>query len=329
MNDNTQFDVTAVGNAIVDVLAQADDRFLSDHELEKGVMSIIDGARAEKLYGLMGPGVEASGGSAANTVAGIAGLGGRAAFIGKVADDQLGQVFRHDIRAVGVAFDTPPLKGGISTARCLIFVTPDAQRTMQTFLGASSELGPEDVDEGRIAASKVVYLEGYLWDQPLAKEAMRKAAVAAGRAGRKVSFTLSDPFCVDRHREEFLDLVENHVDILFANESEIMSLYKVNEFEQAVDRVRGHCEVAALTRSELGSVIVSGREAEVIGAEAVPVVVDTTGAGDAYAAGFLHAYAQGRDLRACGRLGSLLAAEVISHYGARAETDLRALAAAV
>ena len=328
MND-TQFDVTAVGNAIVDVLAQADDRFLSDHELEKGVMSLIDGTSADRLYGLMGPGVEASGGSAANTVAGIAGLGGRAAFIGKVADDQLGQVFRHDIRAVGVAFDTPPLKGGISTARCLIFVTPDAQRTMQTFLGASAQLGPEDVDEARIAASKVIYLEGYLWDQPPAKEAMRKAAVAAGKAGRKVSFTLSDPFCVDRHRDEFLDLVENHVDILFANESEIMSLYKVNDFEHAMDRVRGHCEVAALTRSELGSVIVSGREAEVIGAEPVPAVVDTTGAGDAYAAGFLYAYTQGRELRACGRLGSLLAAEVISHYGARAETDLRKLAAAV
>jgi sugar/nucleoside kinase (ribokinase family) len=328
MND-TRFDVTAVGNAIVDVLASADDRFLSDHALEKGVMSLIDGASAERLYALMGPGVEASGGSAANTVSGIAGLGGRAAFIGKVADDQLGQVFRHDIRAVGVAFDTPPLKGGISTARCLIFVTPDAQRTMQTFLGASSELGPEDVDEARIASSKVVYLEGYLWDQPRAKEAMRRAAVAAANAGRKVSFTLSDPFCVDRHREEFLDLVENHVDILFANESEIMSLYKVNEFDAAVVRVRGHCEVAALTRSELGSVIISGREAEVIGAEPVPLVVDTTGAGDAYAAGFLYAYAQGRDLRACGRLGSLLAAEVISHYGARAETDLRKLAAAV
>src|SRR5438093_4226643 len=225
---DAQYDVTAIGNAIVDVLAQAEDSFLTGQGLTKGAMSLIDAAAAERLYSLMAPGVEASGGSAANTVAGIAGLGGRAAFIGKVADDQLGQVFRHDIRAVGVAFDTPPLKGGISTARCLIFVTPDAQRTMQTFLGASSELGPEDIDDARIAASKVVYLEGYLWDQPRAKEAMRRAAVAAGRAGRKVSFTLSDPFCVDRHRDEFLDLVENHVDILFANESEIMSLYKVN-----------------------------------------------------------------------------------------------------
>jgi sugar/nucleoside kinase (ribokinase family) len=328
MNE-TSFDVTAVGNAIVDVLAQSDDRFLSDHGLEKGVMSLVDGAAAARLYGLMGPGLEVSGGSAANTVAGLAGLGGRAAFIGKVAADQLGEVFRHDIRAAGVAFDTPPLDGGASTARCLIFVTPDAQRTMETFLGACVELGPEDIDEARLAASKVVYLEGYLWDQPRAIEAMVKAARIAAAAGRKVAFTLSDPFCVDRHREEFLELLEKHVDILFANESEIMSLYKVNDFEAALAKVRGICEVAALTRSDLGSVIASGREAEVIAAEKVTRVVDTTGAGDAYAAGFLYAYTQGRDLRTCGRLGGAVAAEVISHYGARAETDLKKLAAGV
>jgi sugar/nucleoside kinase (ribokinase family) len=277
----------------------------------------------------MGPGVEASGGSAANTVAGIAGLGGRAAFIGKVADDHLGDVFAHDIRAVGVAYETPPQVDGLSTARCLIFVTPDAQRTMQTYLGVSSELGPEDVNETLIRQSKVLYLEGYLWDQPRAKAAYRHAAAIAATAGRKVSFTLSDRFCVDRHREEFVDLVRNHVDILFANENEITALYQVASFDAALERVKGACEIAVLTRSEKGSVIVNSEGVVVIDAEKVPHVVDTTGAGDAYAAGFLYAYTQGKDLRACGRLGSLLAAEVISHYGARAVADLKEMATKV
>src|SRR5688500_3575302 len=256
--NNRKFDVTAIGNAIVDVLAKADDALLEQHKLQKGAMSLIDASDAERLYGIMGPGREASGGSAANTAAGIAALGGRAAYIGKVADDQLGDVFTHDIRAIGVTYDTPPLKEGLSTARSLIFVTPDAQRTMQTFLGATTQLGPEDLNMDFITSSQVLYLEGYLWDQPRAKKAMREAAERARDAGVRVSLTLSDAFCVERYRDEFLDLAENHVDILFANESEILSLYQTSDFEKAAKSVRQHCEIAALTRSEKGSVVVNG-----------------------------------------------------------------------
>jgi len=324
-----RFDVTAIGNAIVDVLAKADDALLATHGLPKGAMSLIDATTAERLYDIMGPGVEASGGSAANTIAGIAALGGRTAYIGKVADDQLGDVFSHDIRAVGVTYDTPRLTEGLSTARCLIFVTPDAQRTMQTFLGATSQLGPEDVNMDYITASKVLYMEGYLWDQPRAKEAMRTAAIKAQQSGVKVAFTLSDAFCVARFREEFKELVEHHVDILFANEHEILSLYEVETFDEALQHVRRDCEKAALTRSEKGSVVVAGDEVHVIDAVKGVKVVDTTGAGDAYAAGFLYAYTQGRDLATCGRLGGVLAAEVISHMGPRLEADVRALAATV
>jgi sugar/nucleoside kinase (ribokinase family) len=329
MNRESQFDVTAIGNAIVDVLAQAEDTLLARHNLAKGAMSLIDAADAERLYGIMGPGREVSGGSAANTAAFIAALGGRTAYIGKVADDQLGDVFEHDIRAIGVTYDTPRLTEGLSTARCLIFVTPDAQRTMQTFLGATTQLGPEDLNMGYITSSKVVYLEGYLWDQPRAKKAMRDAAIKAHDAGVKVALTLSDAFCVARFRDEFLDLAENHVDILFANEGEILSLYQVDTFEDAQRQVSGHCEIAALTRSEKGSVVVNGSEAHVIAAEKGVKVVDTTGAGDAYAAGFLYAYTRGHSLAACGRVGGVMAAEVISHYGARPEADVKALAAKV
>src|SRR5688572_22135861 len=324
-----RFDVTAIGNAIVDVVAAADDQLLVEHALQKDVMSLIDAADAERLYGIMGPGLEMSGGSAANTVAGIAVLGGRTAYIGKVAADQLGDVFTHDIRAAGVTYDTTPLRGGLPTARCLIFVTPDAQRTMQTFLGATTQLGPEDLNMDYITASKVVYLEGYLWDQPRAKAAMRDAAIKAHAAGVKVSLTLSDAFCVARFRDEFLELAEQHVDILFANESEILSLYQVDDFDAAMQRVRKHCEVAALTRSEKGSVVVSRDEVHVIDAEPNVKVVDTTGAGDAYAAGFLYAYTQGHDLKTCGRLGGIMAAEVISHIGPRVTSDVKALAAKV
>jgi sugar/nucleoside kinase (ribokinase family) len=324
----TRFDVTAIGNAIVDVLAQTDDALLVQHNLKKGAMELIDTATAERLYGAMGPGIEASGGSAANTIAGIAALGGKTAYIGKVADDQLGAVFTHDIRAVGVTYDTPPLTGGLPTARSFIFVTPDAQRTMQTYLGATTQLGPEDVNMGYIGSSKVVYLEGYLWDQPRAKTAMKNAALEAKRTGAKVSLTLSDSFCVARFRDEFLDLAENHVDILFANESEILSLYQVEHFDDALQQVRRHCEIAALTRSEKGSVVVSGDEVHVIDAVKGVKVVDTTGAGDAYAAGFLYAYTQGRDLATCGRLGCAMAAEVIGHLGPRVG-DVKALAAGV
>ena len=324
-----RFDVTAIGNAIVDVIAAADDALLVQHGLVKNAMTLIDAADAERLYGIMGPGRETSGGSAGNTVAGIAALGGRTAYIGKVADDQLGDVFTHDIRATGVTYDTPPLKEGLSTARCLIFVTPDAHRTMQTFLGATTQLGPEDVNIDYITSSTVVYLEGYLWDQPRAKQAMREAAIKAHAAGITVSLTLSDSFCVDRYRSDFLDLAEHHVDILFANEAEILSLYQVSTFDEALQRVRGHCEIAALTRSEKGSVVLSGDEVHVIDAVPGVTVVDTTGAGDAYAAGFLYAYTHDCDLVTCGRLGGAMAAEIISHYGARPESDVKAIAAGI
>jgi sugar/nucleoside kinase (ribokinase family) len=327
--NNAKFDVTAIGNAIVDVLAKADDALLAEHKLPKGGMSLIDAPTAERLYAIMGPGVEASGGSAANTIAGIAALGGKTAYIGKVADDQLGSVFTHDIRAVGVAYNTPPLKGGLPTARCLIFVTPDAQRTMQTFLGATSQLGPEDVDMGAITSSKVLYLEGYLWDQPRAKTAMREAAIQAEKAGVKVSLTLSDSFCVARFRDEFKELIKNHVDILFANESEILSLYEVTDFDAALQHARKDAEIAALTRSEKGSVVVKGDEVHIIDAVKGVKVVDTTGAGDAYAGGFLYGYTQGYDLATCGRIGAVMAAEVISHMGPRVEGDVKALAAKV
>ena len=327
MNDR-QYDVTAIGNAIVDVLAQSEDAFLDEHQLPKGAMSLIDALDAERLYGIMGPGVERSGGSAANTAAGIAGLGGKVAFIGKVSDDQLGEVFRHDISAVGVDFKTPPLTEGLSTARCLIFVTPDAQRTMQTFLGACTAFSAADVDEDMIRNSKVLYLEGYLWDAPHAIEGLLKAISIAKAAGTKVAFTTSDAFCVDRFRSEFLDLIENHVDILFANETEILSLFQVESCDDALLHIRHKCEVAALTRSEKGSVVIAGDEVHVIDAEKVKVL-DTTGAGDAYAAGFLYGYTQGKPLDVCGRLGGRLASEAISHYGARAETDLKQLAAGI
>jgi len=323
----TDIDVIGIGNAIVDVLSQTDDDFLNENGLAKGAMTLIDADQAEGLYAKMGPGVEVSGGSAANTIACLASLGGKGAFIGKVRNDQLGDVFRHDIRAGGVTFDTKPKEDGAPTARCLIFVTPDAERTMQTFLGASVELGPDDIDEDLISRSAVTYLEGYLWDPPLAKEAFVKAAKIAAGAGRKVSLSLSDPFCVDRHRDDFLDLVNNHVDILFANEDEITSLYQVDNFDDALQHVRGHCEIAALTRSAKGSIVVAGDEVHVLDAHKVDKVVDTTGAGDSYAAGFLWGYTNGRGLAECGNIGGIVAAEIVSHYGARAETDLAKLVA--
>jgi len=329
MTTSKQYDVTAIGNAIVDVLAQADDALLAAHHLPKGAMHLIDADAADRLYAVMGAGIESSGGSAGNTIAGIAALGGRGAFIGKVAADQLGQVFTHDIRAVGVDYNTRPLTEGLPTARCLIFVTPDAQRTMQTFLGACTQLGPEDVNMDFIASSKVVYLEGYLWDLPRAKAAMRDAALKAQESGVKVSLTLSDAFCVGRFRDEFLELAEKYVDILFANESEILSLYQTSDFDHAVDQVRKHCEIAALTRSEKGSVVVNHNEVHVIDPVKGVNVVDTTGAGDAYAAGFLYGYTQGHDLATCGRLGGAMAAHVIGHYGGRPQGDMKALAAKV
>jgi sugar/nucleoside kinase (ribokinase family) len=318
-------DVVAVGNAIVDVVARAEDRLLRRHGLTKGTMRLVDEAAARHLYDAMGPGIEISGGSAANTVAGVASLGGRAAFIGKVRDDQLGQVFRHDIQAAGVAFATAPASDGAATARCLIMVTPDAQRTMSTYLGACVGLGPADIDAQVIGSAQVTYLEGYLWDPPQAKAAFRLAMKVASEKGRQVALTLSDPFCVDRWRDEFRDLVDNHVDILFANETEIIALYRAKDFAEALNAVRGKTAFAALTRSEKGSVVLAGDDTYVIAAEPDVQLVDTTGAGDLYAAGFLHGLTQGRDPATCGRIGSLCAAEAISHFGARPETALAEL----
>jgi len=323
----TVFDVIGVGNAIVDVLSPTEDAFLAEQGLDKGMMTLIDTERARALYDAMGPAVEVSGGSAANTIAGVASLGGEAAYIGKVRNDQLGGVFGHDIRAAGVDFRSRPATSGAPTARCLIFVTPDAQRTMQTYLGVSVELGPDDIDEAAVADAGITYLEGYLFDPPEAKKAFVKAAEIAHRMNRKVALTLSDPFCVDRHRAEFLHLISGHIDILFANEAEITALFEVDSFDEALQRVRGHCEIAALTRSEKGSVIVSGDETHVIAAHPVEHVVDTTGAGDLYAAGVLFGLSRNRSLADCGRIGGMAAAEVIGHYGARPETNLAALLA--
>jgi len=318
-------DVTGIGNAIVDVLCQADDALLAENGLTKGTMALIDEARAKELYAAMGPAVEVSGGSAANTIAGVASLGGKAAYVGKVRDDQLGDVFSHDLRSLGVTFDTAPSKHGPPTARCLVLVTKDAQRTMATFLGACRELGPEDIDEALIRRSQVTYLEGYLWDPAGAKEAFLKASRIAERAGRKTALSLSDPFCVERHRKELLELVDQHVDILFANEHEICSLYEAPHLEDAIAAVRGRCEVAAITLSEKGSVVLIGHETYAVDAVPIAAVVDTTGAGDLYAAGFLHGYTTGKSPAECARLGALCASEIISHFGARPERSLIAL----
>ena len=296
--------------------------------IAKGGMSLIDDDRAAELYGKMGQAIEISGGSCANTIAGIASLGGKGAFFGKVRNDQLGEVFTHDIRSQGVTFDTIPAVSGPSTARCLIAVTPDGQRSMSTYLGAAQALSPADLDLEIIAASTITYMEGYLWDPVEAKEAFLLAAKTAREAGRLVSLSLSDSFCVARYRDEFRRLARDEVDLLFANESEILSLYEVDIFDEALTRVKADCKFAALTRSEAGSVIVANGEVHVIAAEKVPHVVDTTGAGDLYAAGFLYGLSRGKDPVTCGRLGSLAAAEAISHYGARPLKSLAELARA-
>ncbi len=317
-----RIDLLGVGNAIVDVIAHATDDFLAQHSITKGAMTLVDAEHARLLYGAMGPATEMSGGSAANTIAGAATLGARTAFVGKVRDDQLGEVFTHDLRSLGTRFDTTPASTGPATARCLVLVTPDAQRSMSTYLGACTELGPEDVDEALVRAARITYLEGYLWDPPLAKEAFRKAARTAHAAGNLVALSLSDPFCVDRYREEFRSFVEHHVDVLFANELEIMSLYEVPRFDDALQRVRADCPIAALTRSQHGSVIVSNGELHVIDAEPVPRVVDTTGAGDLFAAGFLFGLSRGLEHGTCARIGSMAAAEILSRFGARPEAGL-------
>lgn len=321
----TELDVVGIGNAIVDVLARATDAFLHEQGLAKGGMTLVDEARASELYACMGPGHETSGGSAANTMAGVASLGGKPAYIGRVCNDQLGEIFSHDMRASGIHFTVPPASDGPATARCLILVTPDAQRTMNTYLGACVNLCPDDVDGDLIRRGKVVYLEGYLWDKPKAKEAFVKAAQVAAAAGRQVALTLSDSFCVARHRESFLDLVARHVDILFANEAEIKALYATDSFDAAVEQAQRDTKVAAVTRGARGSVIVAGSDRVEIAAEPIAHVVDTTGAGDLYAAGVLLGLTRGESLAAAGRRGSVAAAEVISHYGARPERPLAEL----
>ena len=315
-------DVLGIGNAIVDVVSQASDDQIVALGLEKGAMTLIDEARSEALYGEMGPGREVSGGSVGNTMAAIASMGGKAAYIGRVKDDQLGRIFAHDIRASGVVFDAAPATDGPATARCLIFVTPDAQRTMQTYLGACVDLGPNAVDEALVASAAVTYFEGYLYDKPAAKAACRKAAEICHNHDRLLALTLSDPFCVDRWRSEFRDLVKHEVDILFANEAEIKSLYEVDDFDQALQAVRQDVGFAALTRGPKGSVVVKGQEVHVIDAVPPSQVLDTTGAGDLYAAGFLRGLTAGCDLAACGHLGSAAAAAIIGQYGARSTDPL-------
>jgi len=318
------YDVLCIGNAILDIIAQCDDAFLETNGIVKGAMNLIDARRAELLYSRMGPAVEASGGSAGNTAAGIASFGGRAAYFGKVSKDHLGGIFTHDIHAQGVAFDTKPLQGTPPTARSMIFVTPDGERSMNTYLGACVELGPDDVEADKAKGASVTYFEGYLWDPPKAKEAIRQTARLAHEAGREVAMTLSDSFCVDRYRDEFLDLMRSGtVDIVFANSQEIRSLYQTESFDGAVELIRKDCRLAAVTRSEEGSVIVRGNETVTIKAAPIRELVDTTGAGDLYAAGFLHGYTQGRDMKACGDLGSLAAGLVIQQIGPRPRQNLR------
>ncbi|MCA8907566.1 MAG: adenosine kinase [Rhodospirillaceae bacterium] len=325
----SRYDVLGIGNAIVDVISSEDDAFVAAEGLVKGSMSLIDAARAEDLYERMGPGMEMSGGSAANTMAGLASLGAKVAFIGKVSEDTLGEVFRHDIQAIGVAYTTPPLPEEVApTARSLVLVTPDAQRTMNTFLGASVYLGPDDVDLDMVTAARITYLEGYLFDRPEAQAAFQKAARAAHAAGREVALTLSDTFCVERHGPEFRALIDGHVDILFGNENEMQVLFGTSTLEDAFDEVRGLCEVVAITRSAKGSLVMHGPTLFEVPAQPVRHLVDTTGAGDQYAAGFLSGYLKGLHLAECAEIGSITAAEVIAHYGARPEVDLAELVAA-
>ena len=320
-------DVVGIGNAIVDVISTEDHEFIEAHGLVKGAMTLIDAERAEELYGAMAPAIETSGGSAANTVAGVASFGGQVGYIGKVRDDQLGEVFAHDIGALGVRFEVAPAASGPPTARCLIIVTPDAARTMNTYLGASTELHPDDIDPDLVGAAQVLYCEGYIWDVAITKEAIRKAISICADAGGNISFTLSDSFCVERHHQEWLDLVDGPIDLLFGNEHEICTLYETgDDFEAAVAAVQGRCQVAVLTRSEQGSVLVTPTEIIEVPAAPAAEVVDTTGAGDLYASGFLYGWTRGMNLAQCGQLGSMAATAAISQFGARPSGSLAHLA---
>ncbi|WP_397398951.1 adenosine kinase [Phenylobacterium sp.] len=321
------YDVAAIGNAIVDVIAPASDAWLAENELTKGAMMLVDPARSALLYSRMQQAVEASGGSAANTIAGLASFGGKGAFMGKVADDELGRTFARDMRQIGARFENAPLVGGPATAVSMINVTPDAQRTMCTFLGASVEFTDTDVEVDTVEGSKIVYLEGYLFDAEAARRAFAKAAALAHGAGRKIALTLSDSFVVERHRGGLLGFIESQVDLLFANESEILALFETDSFDEACEALRTRCDLAAVTRSDKGSVILSQGQRLTVKAEPVEKVVDTTGAGDQYAAGFMFGLSRGRPLQQCGQLASLAAAEVISHYGPRPQVSLKDLAA--
>ena len=324
---HARFDVLGIGNAIVDVIAPAEDDFLVAQHIQKGGMTLIDEARAETLYSAIGPATVASGGSAGNTIAGLASFGGRAAYCGKVRDDELGRLFSHDIRAIGVDFSTAHSQSGPATARSIILVTPDGERSMNTYLGACVQLGPDDVDRATVEASSVTYLEGYLWDPPAAKEAFRKAADIAHAAGRRVALTLSDSFCVDRYRSEFLELMRSGVvDIVFANEAELKSLYTTADFDSALAALREDAALAVVTRSADGAMAATRGEIVAVPAHPVEKLVDTTGAGDLFAAGFLHGLTSNRDLRASLRLGALAASEVISHVGPRPLVNLAQLA---
>jgi sugar/nucleoside kinase (ribokinase family) len=324
---NTRYDVLGIGNAIVDVIARAEDDFLAKQGMAKGGMSLIDEPRAAAIYKAMGPAVESSGGSAANTIVGLASFGGRAAFVGKVKDDPLGKVFAHDIRAAGVHFDTKPAGDGPATACCYVLVTPDGERTMNTYLGAAQNLHPRDIDSALIGSAAITYLEGYLWDPKDAKDAFVKAAKAAHDAGRQVALTLSDAFCVGRYRQEFLTLVrDGTVDVLFANESELKSLYETSDFDTAAVALRKDARLAAVTRSEKGCVVLAKDKVTEVPAFPIEKLVDTTGAGDLFAAGFLFGLARGADHMTCGKFGGIAAAEVIQHLGARPETSLKDLA---
>ncbi|WFR94754.1 adenosine kinase [Rhizobium tumorigenes] len=323
----TRFDVLTVGNAIVDIIARCDDQFLIDNAITKAAMNLIDAERAELLYSRMGPAIEASGGSAGNTAAGIANFGGKAAYFGKVAKDQLGEIFTHDIRALGVHYETAPKETFPPTARSMIFVTEDGERSMNTYLGACVELGPEDVEADVVADSKVIYFEGYLWDPPRAKDAIRECARIAHENGREVSMTLSDSFCVGRYRDEFLELMRSGtVDIVFANRQEALSLYETEDFEEALAGIARDCKIAAVTMSEDGAVILRGSERYEVDAIELDELVDTTGAGDLFASGFLYGYTQGRELRDCGKLGCLAAGTVIQQIGPRPDKSLSKLA---
>jgi sugar/nucleoside kinase (ribokinase family) len=324
----SRYDVLGIGNAIVDVIARAEDDFLVAQGMNKGAMALIDEARAKAIYDAMGPATESSGGSAANTIAGVASFGARAAFVGKVRDDELGRAFAHDIRSINVAFDTKPATSGPSTARCYIMVTPDGERTMNTYLGAAQDLRPADIEEAQVAAAEVVYLEGYLWDPPQAKEAFVKAAGIAHKNGRRVALTLSDSFCVDRYRAEFLDLIrKGTVDIVFANEHELRSLYETADFAVASMALQKDAKLAVVTRSEKGCVVIDKDAMTAVPAAPIAQVADVTGAGDLFAAGFLVGLARGKDVKTAARLGGLAAAEVIQHIGARPMVSLKALAA--